>query len=165
MKLQNPLSLAIIVLSPSSWGTVLTNGGFNSLSTVIYNEGNATNGTFTVSLQAEAGFLASLDGFDLGNFGAAVTLPFVRVEDENGSPLFAQTNVDLPASTAAHLDFDFSTPLEAQELNIIVDVTGLGGATDNIGIANVQFGQAVPEPSSIAFLSIAGLALLARRRS
>ena len=67
------------------------------------------------------------------------------------------SNISVPAGSQPHLDFDFAGGLFGSELNIIVDTTGMGGNSDNIGLDNIQFGQdVVPEPSAYAMLVLGG---------
>jgi hypothetical protein len=142
--------------------------GYSDLTNVVENEDDGENG-FTIRFSAGSGMFVRLDGFDLGNFGGAVTLPGLSVVDGKGNVLFSQTNIMVPANTQPHLDFDFASGLFGAELNIIVDTTGMGGNSDNIGLDNIQFEEsAVPEPSSYAMLLL-GAALFSilttRRRA
>jgi hypothetical protein len=57
-------------------------------------------------------------------------------------------------------------------ITIVVDSTGLGGSTDNIGLDNITFSESevtagVPEPGSLILVSLGApiLYLLLRRRS
>ena len=137
--------------------------GYSDLINVLENEPDGENG-YTVRFIADPGFLVRLDRFALGNFGAAVTLAGLRIEDGFGNSLFSLSNIAVLASTAPHQDYDFLGGLTASEINIIVDTTGLGGSSDNIGLDNIQFGQTViPEPSS-ALLLASGAAFLLRRK-
>jgi hypothetical protein len=106
----------------------------------LNNEDDGETG-LTVTLTADDGFEVDLSGFDLGNFGSALVLPGITISDGNGSVLFSQVNIDIPASTESHLDFDFSN-MAANEISIHVDLTDLGGDSDNIGLDNIQFSQA-----------------------
>ena len=124
-----------------------------------------------MTLTADAGFKVLLYGFDLGNFSGALVLPFVQVFDETNTALFSQANVALPASTSPHVSFDFGAPLMGTSLRISIDLTGLGGASDNVGMDNVTFGQRtvsnVPVPGAIAMLgsvAAAGIVAAYRRR-
>ena len=67
------------------------------------------------------------------------------------------------------MDFDFASGLFGSQLDIIVDTTGMGGNSDNMGLDNIQFGQdVVPEPSSYAMLVLGSatfLVLAARSRA
>ena len=55
----------------------------------------------------------------------------------------------------------------ANSLSIEIDLTGLGGSSDNIGIDNISFVQqtaAVPEPSSLLLVWITGIGVASIRR-
>jgi hypothetical protein len=89
----------------------------------------------------------------------------VRVLDRNGAELYSRTNFSIPASSGPHTDFDFAPFLTDTQLTIDVDTTGLGGASDNIGLDNIRFSQGVvvPEPGVMMILPV-GLMLMRRRR-
>ena len=137
--------------------------GYSDLTNVLYNEPDGEN-SYTVRFVADSGFLVRLDAFDLGNFGGAVTLPGLRIEDGLGNSLFSLNNIFLGAAAVPHQNYNFLGGLFAEEIRIIVNTTGLAGNSDNIGLDNIQFSQtAVPEPSAAGLL-IAGAALMLRRR-
>ena len=130
--------------------------GFSDLVNVLNNEDDGES-RFEVRLTADAGFAVLLESFDLGNFGSELTIAELRIENGSGAALFTSTNFTLPVSSEPHLDFDFGTGLVASELLISIDLTGLGGSSDNVGLDNLQFGQVeVPEPSTI-LLAVAAL--------
>jgi PEP-CTERM motif-containing protein len=142
--------------------------GYNELVNVVENEPDGEAG-YTIRLTADSGFFVRLDGFDLGNFGGAVTLTGLRVVDGDGNVLFSLSNIAVGANSGPHQDYDFAGGLFGAQLNIIVDTTGMGGNSDNMGLDNIQFGQdVVPEPSSYAMLVLGGatfLVLAARNRA
>ena len=132
--------------------------GYNALTNVIYFEPESAAG-FSITISADPGYLAQLSGFDLGNFGGAVTLPSLEVLGPGDSSLFLAEDVPVGSTATPHLDFDFPEMLSATEITIRVNTTGLGGNSDNIGIDNIVFSQIeqVPEPSSII---LAGLGII-----
>lgn len=156
-------NIEVSYLGSSGTGLSHWTTGYNDLIGVAYHETDFEN-SFTIQLSADAGILAQLNGFDLGNFGgAAVVLPTVQVLGSGGAILFSETNVSLDPNVDPHLSFDFPTPLESSELTISIDTTGLGGNSDNIGIDNIGFSQ-IPEPSSAIFVTLASLGLAFKRR-
>ena len=138
--------------SATFWST-----GFSDLTNVVNNEDDGEN-QFTIQFTAASGMFVRLDGFDLGNFGGSVMLPGLRIEDGNGNVLFSMSNFTVADSSQPHQDFDFASGLFGAQLNIIIDTTGLGGNSDNIGLDNIQFEEsAVPEPATWAMLLIGGI--------
>ena len=132
--------------------------GYSDLVNVVENEPDGEAG-YTIRLTANSGLFVRLDGFDLGNFGSAVTLTGLRVVDGDGNVLFSMSNIAVAANSQPHMDFDFAGGLFGSQLDIIVDTTGMGGNSDNMGLDNIQFGQdVVPEPSAYAML-VFGVAL------
>jgi hypothetical protein len=139
--------------------------GFNDLVGVLNNEDDGEAG-YSVTFTADTGFDVSLLGFDLGNYGSAVTLPGLTITDGNDNILYSQLNFNVSASSAPHMGFDFSNIL-AHEIKVHVDTTGLGGNSDNIGLDNIQFSQvaAVPVPAAIWLFGSGLLGLLSSGRN
>ncbi|MBS1708501.1 MAG: hypothetical protein JSS65_07230 [Armatimonadetes bacterium] len=139
--------------------------GYGDLVNVIEYEPDGDPG-YKVGLTASTS-VVQLQSFDLGNWGSQVTLKNLSVVDGGGGVLFSQNNIVVPGSgTNTHLSFDFtSAPLTASSLFIVLDLTGLGGNSDNMGLDNIAFGQAqaVPEPATCTMLAL-GAVLLRRRR-
>jgi hypothetical protein len=136
---------------------------YNQLVDVVEYEPDGANG-YQIILTADPGFTVSLESFDLGNFGAALTMPGVRVLGADGSVLFSRTNFGIAAQSGPHTDFDFSPFLTDTRLTIDINTTGLGGNSDNIGLDNIRFSQtAIPEPGVMMILPL-GFALLRRGR-
>ena len=151
-------------LVPDLWTT-----GYGDLVNVLYNEADG-DGLLQVTLVADAGFEVGLLGFDAAAFGDSLDVPGIDVADGSGNVLFASGPFTLlgaftSGGTPSHNDFDFSGGLFAQEININVDLTGLGGASDNVGLDNIVFVQrVVPEPATAGLLALGGWAALAGRR-
>ena len=114
--------------------------GYNDLLDVALNDVDG-EAYLRLALQADAGYRVSLHGFDIGNWGGAITLPAIRVRDEHGL-VYEELNVPLEqkSSTNEH-NAVFAPPLQGQVLVIELDLTGLGGQSDNVGIDNVWFRQ------------------------
>lgn len=137
--------------------------GYSDLTNVAEYEPDGDPG-FAINLVASNGNEVLLHGFDLGNFGGAITVPGVTITDEMDNVLYSSLNFALPGNTSPHISFDFNTPLVGQSIRIEFDLTGLGGNSDNVGIDNIAFSQQpVPEPMTMVGLAT-GLALIARRR-
>jgi len=132
------------------WGT-----GYNDLIEVAINDQDSEE-YLRLALQADPGTRVSLEGFDLGNWGGAITLAAVRVRNEHGVA-FEELEVTLePKSSTNERHFSFVPPLEGQVLTIEVDLTGLGGQSDNVGLDNVAFRQ---DPASALGTSYCGPAV------
>ena len=135
--------------------------GYSDLTNVMEYEPDGLP-LFSVTFTGSNGFNAVLNSFDLGNFGGAVTLPGLTVRDGSGAVLWQMTDIAVASSSNPHLSFNVGG-VSAPVLTLEVNVTGLGGNSDNIGLDNISFGQeAVPEPFTMA--GITGLGLLAARR-
>lgn len=122
------------------WGA-----GYNDLVDVVYAPFIGTpqsDAELLVTLAADSGARVALLGFDLGNWGQAVTLPHVRVTDEAGQVLFEELLVAL-ASGASPIErnFRFVPPPVGRVLTVRVGLAGLGGLADNVGLDNLSFGQ------------------------
>jgi len=122
------------------WGS-----GYNDLQDIVYAPfiGAPNLGAeLQVTLTADVGSRATLSGFDLGNWGQAVTLPYVRVTDEEQRVLFEELTVALAASSSPNeRNFQFSPPLLGRVLTLRVSLAGLGGLGDNVGLDNLAFGE------------------------
>jgi hypothetical protein len=137
--------------------------GYNDLTNVAEYEPDGEP-TFGFTFDGTNGQAVRLESFDLGNYGGAVTVPGITITDGTGNVLWSQTQFALPASSnPGHLTF--SPNVTATSLRMTVDVTGLGGNSDNVGFDNIRFSQQpVPEPASLTSLGLGGLAFLRRRR-
>lgn len=149
---------------------------YGDLTNVLENE---TDGATYIDLTftADAGFQVVLFGFDLAGWPSKdYALPGgVRVTS-GANTLFSQSNVLVQGDMVGprHTAFDFGAGLAGQSLALRIDLAGLAGNSDNIGLDNVRFGQvalpttAVPEPATWALMILgmagAGAALRQRRR-
>lgn len=140
--------------------------GYSDLTNVVEYEPDGAGG-YSITFIAAPGHSVTLVSFDIGNWGSQVTLPVVKVIDQNSQELFAQTDVVLPSSSNPHISF--SPGVTGQSLTLIIDTAGLGNNSDNVGLDNILFTEAaddttIPEPASLSVLALGGFALLARRR-
>jgi hypothetical protein len=151
---------------------------YGDLVNVLYNEDDGDD-RLTITLTADPGYLVRLHSFDLGGWpNADYTLNNVFVKDEANANLFSASNVLVKGAAPAPRRTSFAfDPLVGSTLQIYIDLSGLGGNSDNIGIDNIAFDQVkvdtpgpgpapIPEPATWLSLG-AGLAALiaARRRS
>ncbi len=149
---------------------------YGDLTNVLENE---TDGATYIDLTftADAGFNVVLFGFDLAGWPSKDYLLPGGVRVTSGADsLFSQANVLVQGDTTGprHTGFDFGAGLAGQALTLRIDLAGLAGNSDNIGLDNVRFGQvalpttAVPEPATWALMILgmagAGAALRQRRR-
>jgi len=131
---------------------------YGDLVNVLENEADGQD-RLTITLAADAGFNAKLFGFDMAGWPTTdYVIPFLKVLDGSNNVLFSQANAFIEG-TSGHSTFSFGSGLSAQSLTIYIDLTGLGGNSDNIGIDNIRFGQsvvapAVPETSTWAMMIV-----------
>ena len=136
--------------------------GYGDLPFVLFDDLDFEPG-FGVELVADPGFEVGIIGFDLAAFGSDQVIPGVQIVNESGASVWSAAGAQtISGSTRS----SFSTGgVFGSSLTIDIDLTGLGGGSDNIGIANIQFGQrAVPEPSGAGLLLMGVFGLLARRK-
>ncbi len=137
--------------------------GYSDLTNVVEFEPDGAAG-YNLVFTGSNGNGVRLESFDLGNWGGAVTLAALRVRNELGAVVWSQTNIAVPGSNAPHLSF--APNVAGQALTLEVDLTGLGGNSDNIGLDNIAFSQeAVPEPLTLVGLCAAGAWFARRRKS
>lgn len=126
------------------WGS-----GYNDLQDIVYAPfiGAANFGAeLQVTLTADVGSRVTLSGFDLGNWGQTVTLPYVRVTDEEQRVLFEEFSVALADSSSPNeRNLLFNPPLLGRVLTLRISLAGLGGLGDNVGLDNLAFGE-IPWP-------------------
>ena len=158
--------------TPTDPGARQWQSGYGDLTNIVFSNGPGTQGApqLFVRLSAAPGFAVDLYGFDLAGFGQDYTIAGVSVLD-GSTALFSATNVLIEGNAlgALHTSFDFATPLSAQELLVVIDVSNLAASIqDNVGLDNVRIGQTpprvVPEPSALALASLAAIGLGWRRR-
>lgn len=147
---------------------------YGDLDNVLENEDDGDT-LLGLTMTADTGVQAFLYGFDLAGYSHAdYILPGLSIYDGD-TLLFSQANVLVQGDGEGpqHTTFSFVTPYTGSNLRVLLDLTGLGGNSDNIGVDNVRFGQglaatpAVPEPATWAMM-IAGFGLVGgamRRRS
>jgi hypothetical protein len=135
------------LLTPRVWHT-----GYSQLLDVAYLQPMAaaqSNTELQVTLSADPGFHVSLQRFDLGNYGGALTLPYIRAFDEGGALLHESLGVALPVYSAQARRFAFDPPLVGRIVNLRISLAGLGGVADNVGLDNFTFGQYAVTPVEI----------------
>ena len=135
--------------------------GYGDLTNVAY----ADDGTFSLTLSTGVTQNVTLFSFDLAGFASSYQINSVSVF-ANGVQVFLQNNVTVNGSSngTGRTSFTFSQPFRGNTISLNFDASNLGANALNVGIDNIQFGQAVPEPSSVVLaLSAAGLALVVRR--
>ena len=153
------VEVSYTAVDPNLWTS-----GYGNLENVYYDEADFSDG-FSLTLTADAGFEVGLFGFDAAAFFGDEIAPEVAITDGNGNVLWSQTNAEIDSTT--HTSFDFVDGIFANSLSIEIDLTGLGGSSDNIGIDNISFVQqtaAVPEPSSLLLVWITGIGVASIRR-
>jgi len=135
------------LLQASTWSD-----GYSELFDVVYLQANGTPNhaaELQLTLAADPGFHASLQRFDLGNYGGALTLPYIRAYDESGALLHESLGVTLPPYSVAARRFVFDPPLAGRLVTLRISLAGLWGAADHVGLDNVTFGQYAVPPSEV----------------
>lgn len=136
---------------PALWTT-----GYGDLTNVHFNDADGDT-TFTTRFTADAGYLVNLLGFDLASFlTAGQTIQGFTIRDVGANTvLFTQGATFITGAT--HNPFSL-TGVSANTLELVINLTGLGSVSDDIGIDNVRFSQSleptggIPEPSVWALL-------------
>ncbi len=128
-----------LLLEPHTWPT-----GYSDLLDVLYvsPSGLANLGAeLQVTLTADPGYQVQLQWFDLGNYGGALTLPYLRVTDESGALLHEELNVGVPVYSQPARRVTFPQVLMGRILTLRISLAGTGGAADHLGLDNLTFGQ------------------------
>lgn len=152
---------------PALWTT-----GYGDLTNILFNDADGDT-TFTTRFTADAGYLVNLLGFDMASFlTAGQTIQGFTIRDVGANTvLFSQGSTFITGAT--HTSFSFNG-VSANTLELAINLTGLGGVSDDIGLDNVRFSQSrvagvVPEPGVwlmlIGGFFGAGAVLRSRRRA
>jgi hypothetical protein len=148
---------------PSLWTS-----GYGDLVNVYFNDVDA-DGFLTTRFTAAPGFTVTLESFDIASFLTnGQTIQGLEVLDGSNAVLFSQGVTFITGST--HLNF--APNVTASDLRLIINLAGLGGNADDIGIDNVTFSQnqvqqppgSAPEPVTLSLFGV-GLAGIALRRA
>jgi hypothetical protein len=135
------------LLPPYVW-----HDGYSDLFDVVYLQPNGTaqhGAELQLTLAADPGFHASLQFFDLGNYGGPLTLPYIRAYDEVGALLHESLSVVLPSYSVTARRFDFDPPLVGRVVTLRISLAGLGSQADHVGLDNVGFGQGPVTPVEV----------------
>ena len=127
-------------------------GSYGDLARVAY-----LDAVSSVTFTADPGFVLTLNSLDLAGYDGAATLDEITVTGVT-SP-FAQSAIAAPAT--GHNTVNVGVTGSTLTLNFADSSGGL------VGVSNISFSQsaaAVPEPTAVALVGMAGVGLLARRR-
>jgi hypothetical protein len=145
---------------PSLWTT-----GYGSLVNVLFEHHDRFD--LVLTFTADPGYNVVLHSFDLGSFPAnstrnCSTCGITISDPSTATTLYSQSGLTVGPPFAS---FSFSGGLQGQQVRLFFELSGLGGASDDIGIDNIKFGQValqqppqpVPEPALALLLGV-GLA-------
>jgi hypothetical protein len=141
----------LIIEDPALWTT-----GYGDLTNIYFQDSDGDT-TFTTRFTADAGYLVNLLSFDMASFlTAGQTIQGFTIRDVGANTvLFTQGSTFITGAT--HNAFNF-TGVSANSLELVVNLTGLGSRSDDIGLDNIRFSQSlvppggVPEPSVWALM-------------
>jgi hypothetical protein len=146
---------------PALWTT-----GYGNLTNIHFNDADGDT-TFTITFAADAGFNVQLHEFDLASFlDNGQRIQGFTVLNSGGTAVFTQGPTDISGST--HNNFDIG--VSDTRLQLVIDLSGLGPVSDDIGIDNIRFGQTavptspVPEPGALLLIGMAAAMTLGRLR-
>ncbi len=119
----------------------------------------------TINFAADTGFALVLNSFDFGHTPetAGTSVWDIRLRDSGMNVVWSSLGLTLP-NTSVTLSPNFTGALGEDYSLSFNRVSQTYAAEGRHGLDNLSFNQAVPEPTGVAFLGLAGLALLARRR-
>ncbi len=112
--------------------------GYGDLTNIYYNETDFDS-LLRITLTADPGFEVGVFGFQMAAFGTNPPVPGIDIRDCDGNVLWAVGSTVI--SGTSHNDFEFADGLFSNQLTINVDLSGLGGNSDNIGIDNIHIVQ------------------------
>jgi hypothetical protein len=144
----------------------LWTSGYGDLTNIYFNDADGDT-TFTTRFTADPGFLVNLMSFDIASFiDAGQTIAGAEARDVATSALlWSIGQTDVTGSTHLML----SPNAIANDVRLVINLTGLGSVSDDIGIDNVRFAQqladttAIPEPATLSLFGL-GLAALGANR-
>ena len=123
---------------PAFWSS-----GYGDLQGILFEDRDGF-GILEVTFTADAGFLVSLERWDMAAYGPGFssdpTIDAVEVRDGDGNVLHSQRNVTISESTRTRFDFG-DEPFEAPVVVLRFESGNLGNLSDDIALDNVLFGQ------------------------
>ena len=119
--------------------------GYNGLLDVIYSTiagSPGAGGELVVTLTGDPGRRVSLQSFDIGNWGGPLTLPYLRIVNEEGQALFEQFALALQPNTSAQFLHVVPSPAPVgRVLSLHIGLEGLSGLSGNVGLDNLRFSE------------------------
>lgn len=154
-------NVVVSYASPGAPGTPRYYAGSSDGTGAVYFEQSGGNSPdVLMDFIADSGFLASLDGLDMVNWGA-VSIKTLKVLDAASTVLWdSGATAAAPIAMANGEVQHYNIGLSGAYLRLIM---AENGTSTNLGVDNIQFSQ-VPEPATLALLILGGMGLLRRRR-